>query len=73
MMRATQVGGDHYARLAVQPEDVLHAVDTLLTAGRSAFVWYHLSAVIKRVLRDKDPQDLDKARDHLARIVEGAR
>lgn len=61
--RDTQVGGDHYAKHAVQPWDIWEAY------GLNAFE----GAVIKYVLRHRDKngvEDLKKARHTLDRLIE---
>lgn len=61
--RDTQVGGDHYAKHAIQPWDIWE------TYGLNAFE----GAVIKYLLRHRDKggvEDLKKARHTLDRLIE---
>jgi hypothetical protein len=64
--RDKQVGGDHYARLAVQPWDVMRA--TMTPAEFQAFL---RGNVIKYVMRDKGDrlEDLKKAMHYLETLI----
>lgn len=61
--RDTQVGGEHYKKLALQPWDIWEALDLGAFEG----------SIIKYVLRYKDKngvEDLKKARHTLDRLIE---
>jgi hypothetical protein len=64
--REKQVGGDHYARLAVQPWDVMRA-----TMTRAEFQAFLRGNVIKYVMRDKGNrlEDLKKAMHYLETLI----
>lgn len=62
----TQVGGNHYTRLAVQPWDAMKAWMT-----KAQFVGYLRGNVVKYIARDKNGiEDLKKARHYLDKLIE---
>ncbi len=65
-LRDTQVGGDHYTRLDIQPWDAMKA-----WMSKDEFTGYLRGNVIKYVAREKNPyEDLLKARHYLNRLIE---
>ena len=65
--RDSQVGGDHYTRLAIQPWDVIEA-----TATPEGVYWFFTGNALKYLMRaDRKGglQDLRKARHYLDRLV----
>ena len=67
-MTAKQIGGDHYAKHAIQPWDALpHWL------GTEGFKAYLAGNVIKYIARHKDKggvQDLEKARHYLDKLID---
>lgn len=63
----TQIGGDHYLKLAVQPWDAMQA-----WMSRDQFVGFLTGCAIQYLARDKDDrmQDIKKARHYLDRLIE---
>lgn len=62
----TQIGGDHYKRLSIQPWDAMQAWMT-----PEAFAGFLKCNVIKYVARNKNGvEDLEKARHYLDKLIE---
>jgi hypothetical protein len=62
-----QVGGDHYASMAIQPWQVMRAVMT-----REEYTAYHIGTVMAYLMRHKakgGAQDIKKAQHHLTELV----
>jgi hypothetical protein len=64
--RRLQIGGDHYANLAVQPWDVMRA-----TFSPEEFNGFLRGNIIKYVMRDKGNrlEDLKKAQHYLGVLI----
>jgi hypothetical protein len=70
MNRTDQIGGDHYARKAVQPWEAMEA-----WMSHEAFIGYLQGNVIKYMARWRDKggvQDLAKAAHYLQKLIEVA-
>jgi hypothetical protein len=66
--QARQVGGEHYASMAIQPWQVMRAVMT-----REEYTAYHIGTVLAYLMRHKakgGEQDIKKAQHHLTELVE---
>jgi hypothetical protein len=64
----SQVGGDHYKSMAIQPWQVMRAVMT-----REEYTAYHIGTVMAYLMRHKakgGEQDIKKAQHHLTELVE---
>ena len=67
-MSDKQIGGDHYAKHAIQPWDALQC-----WLGPDGFKAYLAGNVVKYIARHKDKggvQDLEKARHYLDKLIE---
>jgi hypothetical protein len=65
---SSQVGGDHYKNMKLQPWQVMRAVMT-----REEYTAYHIGTVIAYLMRHKakgGEQDIKKAQHHLTELVE---
>jgi Protein of unknwon function (DUF3310) len=66
--QGSQVGGDHYKSMAIQPWQVMRAVMT-----REEYTAYHIGTVMAYLMRHKakgGEQDIKKAQHHLTELVE---
>jgi hypothetical protein len=65
---SSQVGGDHYKNMKLQPWQVMRAVMT-----REEYTAYHIGTVMAYLMRHKakgGEQDIKKAQHHLTELVE---
>jgi hypothetical protein len=65
---SSQVGGDHYKNMKLQPWQVMRAVMT-----REEYTAYHIGTVMAYLMRHKakgGEQDINKAQHHLTELVE---
>ena len=66
--RDTQIGGDHYRKLAVQPWDAMES-----WMSREEFIGYLRGCALKYQIRYRDKggvEDLKKARHYLDKLIE---
>jgi len=66
---ATQVGGDHYKKMGIQPWELME-----ITLSKEEFIGYLKGCIIKYAMRDgkkeNAPDDAGKARHYIAKLAE---